>query len=73
MIMMIYKFSWKIGHLALNNIHSFKFPMMYSEGNIFFSYLAILASCFKIVLAKLELHLPLIAANSDPDSKITIF
>ena len=42
-------------------------------GNIFFSYLAILASCFKIVLAKLELHLPLIAAKSDPDSKITIF
>jgi hypothetical protein len=27
--------------------------------NIFFSYLAILASCFKIVLAKLELHLPI--------------
>jgi hypothetical protein len=31
-----------------------------------FSYLAILASCFKIVLAKLELHLPkLIAAKFD--------
>jgi hypothetical protein len=36
-----------------------------SVGNIFFSYLAILASSFKIVLAKLELHLPkLIAAIS---------
>jgi hypothetical protein len=31
-----------------------------------FSYLAILASCFKMVLAKLELHLPkLIAAKFD--------
>ena len=29
-----------------------------SVGNVFFSYLAILGSCFKIVLAKLELHLP---------------
>ena len=29
-----------------------------SVGNVVFSYLAILASCFKIVLAKLELHLP---------------
>jgi hypothetical protein len=73
MIMMIYKCSWNIGHLALNNIHSFKFPIIYSEVNTFFSYLSILASCFKIVLAKLELHLPLIAAKYDPDSKITIF
>ena len=40
-----------------------------SVGNVFFSYLAILASCFKIVLGKLELYLP----KSDPDSKITIF
>jgi hypothetical protein len=39
-----------------------------SVGNVFFSYLAILASCFKIVLAKLELHLPeLIAVKYDPD------
>ena len=30
-----------------------------SVWNIFFSYFAILASCFKIVLAKLELHLPI--------------
>jgi hypothetical protein len=43
-------------------------------------HFAILASCFKIVLSKLELHLPslartskLIAAKSDPDSKITTF
>ena len=34
-----------------------------SVGNVFFSYLVILASCFKIVLAKLELHLPSLASG----------
>jgi hypothetical protein len=34
-----------------------------SVGNVFFSYLAILASCFKIVLDKLELHLPSLASG----------
>jgi hypothetical protein len=34
-----------------------------SVGNVYFSYLAILASCFKIVLAKLELHLPSLASG----------
>ena len=49
---------------------------------IYFSYLAILASCFKIVLAKFDQSVDistcqwtskLITAKSGPDSKITIF
>jgi hypothetical protein len=32
-------------------------------GTFFFFYLTILASCFKIVLAKLELHLPSLASG----------
>jgi hypothetical protein len=39
------------------------FPGSNSVGNVFLSYLAILASCFKIVLAKLELHLPSLASG----------
>jgi hypothetical protein len=61
--------------LAYNKLQTFHVYLLIhvSVGNVFFSYLAILASCFKIIFAKLELHLPLIAAKSDPDSKITIF
>jgi hypothetical protein len=35
----------------------------FDVGNVFLSYLAISASCFKIVLAKVELHLPSLASG----------
>ena len=40
-----------------------KLKLYCSVGNHFFQTLAILASCFKIVLAKLELHLPSLASG----------
>jgi len=36
---------------------------VHSVGNHFFQTLAILASCFKIVLAKIELYLPSLASG----------